>query len=281
MTCQRLRESFTAALSGTLPAVEVDAIQSHLQTCAACRAEWTSLQETLLTLDRLPPAEPGPRLRAGFEAMLAEAKREAVRPAAEAAPFGRAWSRLDAFFALLLPSRPALQAAFAVAVLAVGVLAGARLAPKPTAAATVDTSLAQEVASLRAEVASMNQLVSTNLLQPSANARLAGVLAAAESGTADDAALARLLQTLAFDPRTNVRLVALEQLYAHADRERVRSAVLAALPRETSPLVQVAMIDFMAAVRDDDAAPVLETLVRTPSLDESVRAAARTALALL
>ncbi len=280
MTCQRLRESFTAALSGTLPAADADAIQSHLQTCAACRAEWSSLQETLLTLDRLPAAEPGPRVRAGFEAMLAEAKREAAKPAATAAPFGRAWSRLDAFFAQLLPSRPALQAAFAAIVLAVGVLAGVRLAPKP-AAATGDTGLAQEVASLRAEVASMSQIVSASLLQPSANARLAGVLAATETGTADEAALARLLQTLAFDPSTNVRLVALEQLYAHADRERVRAGVLAALPRETSPLVQVAMIDFMAAVRDDAAAPVLESLVRTPTLDESVRAAARTALALL
>ena len=280
MTCQRLRESFTAALSGTLPATDADAIQSHLQTCAACRAEWSSLQETLLTLDRLPAAEPGPRVRAGFEAMLAEAKREAAKPAATVAPFGRAWSRLDAFFAQLLPSRPALQAAFAAVVRAVGGLAGVRLAPKP-AAATGETGLAQEVASLRAEVASMSQLVSASLLQPSANARLAGVLAATETGTADEAALARLLQTLAFDPSTNVRLVALEQLYAHADRERVRAGVLAALPRETSPLVQVAMIDFMAAVRDDAAAPVLESLVRTPTLDESVRAAARTALALL
>jgi hypothetical protein len=283
MTCQRIQESFTDALSGSLPAAEAATLQNHLDGCAECRREWATLQQTLVTLDRLPAAEPSPRVRARFDAMLAQAKREADKTAVPANPFSRGMSRLDTFLAALLPGRPAFQAAFTVAVLAVGLLIGFQLRPAsaPPAATAPDPELVREIAALRTEVASMGQLVSASLLQPSANARLAGVLAATEAGTSDEASLARLLQTLAFDSSTNVRLVALERLYAHADRERVRAAVLAALPRETSPLVQVAMIDFLAAVREPAASPVLADLARTGTVDEAVRSAARTALALL
>lgn len=281
MNCQQLRGSFTSALSGTLPAADAASVQSHLETCADCRREWTSLQETLATLDRLPAAEPSPHLRTAFQAMLAEAKREAARTDRVASPFGRAYSRLDAIFAALLPGRPVFQATFAAATLLVGLVAGLKFAPRPQAAATGGEDLAREVAALREEVASMGQLVSISLLQPSANVRLASVLATSNGGPADEAALARLLQTLAFDPSTNVRLLALEQLYAHADRARVRAGVLAALPRESSPLVQVAMIDFLTSVRDSSASPVLADLARTDSLDETVRKAARNALTLL
>jgi hypothetical protein len=282
MNCQRLRDSFTDALAGTLPATEAAAIQAHLAGCAECRREWAALQETLLTLDRLPAAEPGPRLRKRFDAMLAEAKREAAAPAPAAEPFGPAWSRLDAFFAMLLPARPALQGALAVAVLAVGFVLGGRLArpPSPVAPAT-DPALSAEIAALRSQVESMAQIVSTSLIQPSANARLEGVLAAAESGEADEVALARLLHALAFDPSTNIRLRALEELYVHARLDPVRAGVLAALPRERSPLVQVAMIDFLAAVGDPAAAPVFADLARTASVNEVVRNAAQTALAML
>lgn len=94
-----------------------------------------------------------------------------------------------------------------------------------------------------------------------------------------DRILAELLNTLTFDPSTNVReLSALEALYAHADRDAVRAGVLAALPRENSPLVQVAMIDFVAAARDRAAAPALEEITRTFSLDKAVREAAQRAL---
>jgi hypothetical protein len=73
----------------------------------------------------------------------------------------------------------------------------------------------------------------------------------------------------------------LEELYVYARLDPVRAGVIAALPRERSPLVQVAMIDFLAAVGDPAAAPVFTDLARTESIDEAVRNAARAALAML
>src|SRR5690606_30073628 len=137
---------------------------------------------------------------------------------------------------------------------------GARFLRSPAPAA--DPATQKELAELRSKVDSMGQLVTYSLQQQSAAARLESVLAAVDRGQADEATLARLLNTLAFDPSTNVRLAALEELYVHADLDPVRAGVLAALPRERSPLVQVAMVDFFAATRDRAAAPALEELVR-------------------
>ncbi len=50
------------------------------------------------------------------------------------------------------------------------------------------------------------------------------------------------------------------------------------LPRETSPLVQVAMIDFVIASRDEGAAATLDALTRNPATDAVVREAARRGL---
>ena len=61
----------------------------------------------------------------------------------------------------------------------------------------------------------------------------------------------------------------------------VRAGVLAALPREQNPLVQLEMIDFVAAARDREATPILEKISQNEQVDRTVRDAAQRALAQL
>ena len=63
-----------------------------------------------------------------------------------------------------------------------------------------------------------------------------------------------LVSTLVLDPSANCRFTAVEALYAHADSDIMRTAIHITCPREQSPLVQLAMIDFLAAIRNRDAA---------------------------
>ncbi|HEX2101300.1 MAG TPA: zf-HC2 domain-containing protein [Candidatus Synoicihabitans sp.] len=278
MHCQRLLESFLDYQAGALSDADAAAVREHLKSCLACQRAWADLQNTLLTLDRLPAETPSPRLRANVYAMIEEAQREVDAPS----PFALARSRLDAFFAALLPSRPALQFAFTLALLAAGLFAGARFfRPAPVVVTQADPATQQELAALRAKVESVDRLVTTSLRQQSATSRLQGVLAAVEANGSDDRTHAQLLNTLAFDPSVNVRLFALEALYAHADRDPVRDAILAALPRERSPLVQVAMIDFVVAARDEGTAAALTALTSDPQVDAVVREAAQRGLAQL
>jgi hypothetical protein len=278
MNCQRIQESFVDYQAGSLSAAENAAVREHLKSCLECQREWSGLQEVMTKLGQLPPERPSPRLRANFYAMLdSHLQSESV---ASHSPFAGGRNRLDRFLASLLPSRPLFQAAFAAAALALGLFVGSR-GTAPSSGATEPSAEATraQIAELQRKVDSMTNLVAVSLSRhESANERLQNVVTSLQGGPADEQTLAKLLRTVAFDPSTNVRLSALEALYSHADRSVVRKGVLASLPRESSPLVQLAMIDFLAAAGDTDAAPALQTLTRSAQVDTSVRTAAQRAL---
>ena len=278
MNCQRLQESFVDYQDGTLAADESAQIRTHLATCPTCQREWSALQEITRKLALFPAEEPSPRLREQFYAMLDTHQREADAPS----PFAIARSRLDRFFSALLPREPALQFAFALALMAGGVFAGGRYFTQHAAPAPTDESAKTEIAALKAQINSMGQLVTYSLLQQqSTSERLQGVLATMDLKTPDRKVLTDLIGALAFDPSLNVRLSAVEALAQHADDKLVRAGVLSALPRETAPLVQVAMIELLASTHDVAAAPVFDKLSRDEAADKNVRDAARRALALL
>jgi hypothetical protein len=129
----------------------------------------------------------------------------------------------------------------------------------------------------------MNQLVAASFKdqQRPANDRLKTVLTSATQENPSDRLINELIASLALDSSANVRLQALEALYPYASREVVRAAVLTSLPRESSPLVQVSMIDFLAAARDHEAKPALEKMTTSEAVDVNVRTAAKRALAQL
>ncbi len=281
MNCQRVQESFLDYQEGTLAPDEAASLRAHLSSCPTCQREWAALQEITRKLDALPAAAPSPRLREQFYAMLETHQREADR----ASPFVIVRSRLDRFFEALLPHRPSLQCASSLALLAVGVFAGARFlvpAPAPATVAHDDPATKQELAELRAQMNDMGQLVAASLLQQkSTSERLRTVLATMDVAAPDRKVLADLVGALAFDPSINVRLSALEALAPHTGDSLVRAGLLSALPRESAPLVQVGMIELLAAAGERDAAPILDRLIREESTDKNVRDAARRAQAVL
>ncbi len=217
----------------------------------------------------MPTPQPSPRLRKNFYTMLEEEKlatgsTPVLAPApARGAPVWR-W--------LLAPLAGCL-------LLTIGFIAGRQPTPAHLAA---DNQTRAELKKLQDQMNKMGQLVAISLLQQQqgpANDRLRGVLASARAEQPSDKILDDLVSALAFDPSANVRLRALEALYPHAEREVVRAGILAALPREQNPLVQLELIDFVAAAEDHAAAPALERISLDESTDQSVRTAAQRALA--
>lgn len=280
MNCQRAQDQFIDYQDGTLLPDVAAQLRAHLASCPTCQREWSALQEITRKLDLLPAEQPSPRLRENFYAMLETHQRDADAPS----PFALAKSRLDRFFEAILPTQPALQFAFALTLLAAGIFAGARFLQRPAATivAPADDSSKKELAALRAQVNSMNQLVTYSLLQQkSTSDRLQSVLATMDLKSPDRKVLTDLVGALAFDPSVNVRLSAVEALAPHAGEDVVRAGLLAALPRESAPLVQLAMIELLATVRETGAEPILDQLSRNPQTDENVRDAAKRALATL
>lgn len=280
MNCQLARESFPELLDcRTAVPAHLEA-RAHLASCPDCQRDFSALSQTLNALDLLPAPQPSPRLRKDFYAMLEEEK----HAAGSATPAENQKGRVPG---LRRPGGSGWRWIFpplaACALFAFGYLAGRRTAvPTPLPAETV--ALTSKVQRLEDQLTKMGNLVGASLLQQNqrpANDRLRTVFASATQENPTDKVINDLISALAFDPSPNVRLRALAGLAAHAETEVVSTAVLASLSREENPLVQVSMIDFLAAARDREARPALEKISANDNTDSNVRSAARRALAQL
>lgn len=275
MNCSSAQVRFAELLDARLSESDTDEVRAHLAACPQCQREFSSLAQTLTALDQLSSAKPSPRLRANFYASLEEEKNSAASIRAAVVRRQRA-ARLTVWRWILSP-------AIAIAIALTAFHLGSHYAARaPVANPPDDSALKHELAELRTRVDSVGQLVGYSLLQQrSTSERLQTVLATLDNKNPNQKVLGNLIGALALDPSVNVRLSALDALYPHADQQIVRSGVLASLPREQNPLVQVAMIDFLVAARDRDATPELEKIARNDSIDRAVRDAAKRGLAQL
>ncbi len=161
--------------------------------------------------------------------------------------------------------------AAAAAVLVLGVIIGRQTAPPPA----VDPQLAM----LREELRDMRQMVTLSLLQQqSASERLKGVSFTTQIEQPGSEVTLALLDTLIHDPNVSVRLATIDALKRFAARDNVRLGMIEALARQTSPLVQIALIDFLVDTNGRDAADTLRRLSSDPMVDQAVRGRATEAL---
>jgi hypothetical protein len=216
-------------LDGRLAEEDAGRLERHLASCPACRAELHELEATWALLGRLPAGEPGPAVRERFASLRSEVDHEPAWPT----PGVRSSRHAD--WRHLLP-----RLAAAGLLLATGFLAG-RLG-----GGGADGT---ELAKLRSEVHTLTGLVSLSLLdQGSAAARLQGVSFGRRLADADEQVHEALLRTATADPSATVRAAAVEALGPAATRPEVRRTLVGRLEEgETSPLVQIALIDCLLA----------------------------------
>lgn len=259
--CNEAMERVSAALLGGEPRNET--VARHLEDCPSCRDEARELERIWRRVQALPELDPGPGLRRRFEDMLAE---EVARGRTPASPEGDRrdapiWGdRLAAFW-----GRPAWGPALGSALVAlmIGVLGGAFLvsrAPDP------------QVESLQAQVGALHEMVALSLLeQDSASRRLQGVRHGTVAGGPQPPLQDALVRAVDRDPNANVRLAALDALAPVASETTVMNRLLRSLPRQESPLVQIAMIDVLLQADGAQARRVVEQLAEDPDLPDEVR----------
>jgi hypothetical protein len=264
MNCENIREQLPECLAGRLADKARERLIEHLETCSGCRAELAHLGIVWRGLEALKlEAEPAPAMKERFQATLA---------AFEA---GLEQGRLAAV-ARLTPPRQALprwawQLAAGLAVLAIGLIAGRALAPRP--------SETPEIAHLQGQVESLHQLVALSLLQQQSPAsRLQGVTFAYQMAQPDPQVEQALLYAAGHDSNVNVRLSAVDALEKYIADPNVRRALPATLALQDSPLAQVALIDLVVKSKDRDCAPALRRLAGRPEADEAVRERAQWAI---
>ncbi len=247
MTCDETRLLLPDYWSQSLSSEQEIAFEGHLSSCETCRGE----AERLGTLWR----DMG-------TAMSAEEPSEAVRT--------RFYETLAAYCdgTAAVRRSPGWAIAAGVALLLTGGGLGYSW---------------REVAQLRGEVGTMRQLVALSLLQQqSASERLRGVSWAYQVEPPDTQVLTALLAAVNHDPNVNVRLAAVDALRPFASspatRPMARDAAIQALSGQTSPLVQVALIDLLVDLKEKTAEHALRSVASDASADAGVRERAHAAL---
>ena len=254
MRCEQVQQQLADLLTSGSEAIDDPEVRQHLEGCAACRHEAAALDQLWSGLGRIPPALPdSTAMRARFASMLAgyEQGRE-----------GAAASRMSGWVVRWW-RQPLVQLAAAAVLLALGVTVGRASRPAPAA---------DEMASVRSELREMRQMVTLTLMQQqSASDRIKGVTWSSTLEQPGSEVVSALLDTLLHDPNVNVRLAAIDALARFAGEQQVRQGAIEALRSASSPMVQIALIDFVVGVRDTGSIDTLKKLVADPSLNETVR----------
>lgn len=264
MSCQDVAIMTPDYLTGDLDAGAMSRVQAHLAECASCREELEGLSETWVRLGVLPEELPGPSVREAFYAMLEERlhdSREVLRPE----PHG------------VRPARTRWTAPWlglaAAATLAVGFGVGfwVKAAAAPGRAA--------ELARMGGEIDSLRQQVSLALIgQSSAGERLKGVALVSHVKQPETSLLTGLLDVVDNDPNVNVRLSAVDALYLFGSHPQIREGLTRSLGAQTSPVVQIALIDLLVAIREKRATEALKQLVDDKRVLPEVRQRARSGI---
>ncbi len=267
MNCQETRKKMPDLLNNGLTDAEASRFREHILSCLSCRDEFQELNETWARLGILKEEQPGPELRRNFYRRLESYQKELT--AREKTGWRQNFSRL-------LPnwkfSAPFPGFAAAILVVGLGFAAGFFIGH----GGKTDT---KSLTALNQEVNSLKQQVSISLLsQSSASARLQGLSMTSKLQDPDPALIKTLLAVMDNDPSVNVRLSAIDALYLFADREDVRSAMAASLSRQTSPLVQIALIDLMVSLREKRATAALKKLLADEQIIPEVRQRAQSGI---
>src|SRR4030095_519349 len=242
-------------LAGTLPDDRLADIRAHLSECAACRDDVDASAELWNELGAAPAPRPeSSRRRARFDAAL------------QGYIDGQTESRV---LTALKPPRPSwqsqpwLQFAGAAALLVLGVALGRVVISTPSPQPN------SEIALLREELRDTRQMVTLSLLQQqSASERLKGVTTSSLLEQPSTEVVSALLETLKRDPNVNVRLASVDALGRFGNRDAFRKSVVEARPEQESPLVQIAMVDFILESAGPEARSVLQRLVEDMMLNQ-------------
>ena len=255
MMCKQFREYMADVFTGNLDSEMRIDFEAHLKACDTCSREFEQMKAAWEAMGMLEDQEPSAGLRSRFYTMLESEKREMRK--ANRRDFER-------WVASWWPRRPVVQAAFSMGLLILGLFIGNRL--------QLTGRRNGEMAQLREEIRDMRQTVSLSLVsQPKSSDRLSGVNFSTRIDSPNESLIQALLRTLNQDPNVNVRLAAVDALLVFSDRPGVRDALIASIPEQTSPLVQISLIDLLIQIQEKRSLEALRLLIERQEVDPAVR----------
>ena len=260
MNCKQTEKLLPDYLAGSLEVKQLSKLEQHFSACHSCEEELAAFRTVWQTLGTLPDEQPSEALRTRFESML-----EAFQVGREQAQTKEGvLDGINSWLSRWWFRQPAFQLGFAVTLLILGLFIGTRFTAVPPGN--------QDLVQLRQEVLSLSKLVTVSLLQqPSSSERLRGLSFSSRLQEPDKETLSALLSTLNYDPSLNVRLAAVDALSQFYDKQQVSEELIASLSRQTSPLVQIALIHLFVEMEEQKSLQALNFLKQNELFNQTVR----------
>lgn len=229
---EQARELIRKYNAGSLTAAEMLQLERLIEFGLVDIDELEDLRDLNRQLDYLFADELSREMRQGFQEMMEmEKDRQKGRLAG-----------LRTFFDRLLTPAGGFNLAYGILFLVIGVVTGILVQPR-------DNS--REIIRLSDELKDMREAMMLTLLgEESTSKRLKAVNLTQDMNQVSDQVAEALLRTLDEDPNVNVRLAALEALYPYASNPEVRQGLINSIPRQESPLVQMALAEVMVALQE-------------------------------
>ena len=266
MTCKEIQAVIVEYLDQAADAATMEAVAAHLATCEDCRQEAEELQELMRTMAGHEIRLPGPGLRENFQLMLQSELNMVVADKLlheEDAGGGREKAMV------VKRSFPMWKVAAAVILLlGGGVGIGILISPKKVSNPNTNLNTPEQLAAMQKEIKEMKEVLMFSLIDDeSASQRIKAVSYTEEMSNPDQKVINALVSTLNHDKNVNVRLAALYSLGGWADNQMVRDSLVASLPKQTEPLIQVMLINLLAEKKDSRiVAPVQDILSNKKTL---------------
>jgi hypothetical protein len=264
MNNNHLKEYLLEYINKNLDKQTEKSVQHHLDSCRECMKEYESLNKWWSALEHLPNEKPSEAVRDNFYKVLQEEidATQNMKAYAHQKP-KRSW------FEFLFPQPVAGRFAFALVLIVLGGLVGYLMKQQPQ---VVQPENNTELTQLHEEVMMMNRLLTVSLLQQqSASERLKGVSLSYRSEGSDPEITAALLQALKYDPNVNVRLAALDALVRNDGESTIKQELLESLPKQSSPLVQIELVDWFIQEREKSSLDILHRMLKNPEVNKAVK----------
>jgi HEAT repeats len=260
MTHEEFRQLIPEYLAGRLGPEETRAFKAQMSGQAELLMEVEELRATWQDLGIIPQSQPSAALRARFYRRVHD-----IQSGRSPLPRGA--------FVWWKPGLAGLvrQVTIVLALFCLGMYVG-RVSMSGRATSG-------ETAQLQGQIQNLRETVALSLLdRQSATSRMEGVSWGSQVAHPNQDLLSALIETLEHDPNTNVRLAALDALEKFSNEGPVRQAMVNALGKQDSPLVQIALIDALVHMREKNAAGEFQKLSTEADANAAVRQRAQWAL---
>ncbi|GHA30476.1 hypothetical protein GCM10007103_09850 [Salinimicrobium marinum] len=250
MKCKEVQAGIFDYLEGQLSEGETKGFESHLAHCASCTKEVVDSKILLETMDTIPLAKPDKGHKKSFEEMLEREKQILYHKKDSSTIQPHFW-------------KTAFQIAATILLVLTGYLYGEHRGTQ--VAQTQISQLTEQSQELKTE------MTLAMLDNRSASKRIQAVNYSEDLQIPDNKVLEAIIGRLRHDDNVNVRLAAAGTLSRFQDNHLVKDAFIAALGTEENPDVQIAVIQFLAYVKEERSVAPMKKLLNQPEVPDYVK----------